>query len=244
MKILIIGGGGREHALAWKIAQSDLVERVYVAPGNAGTAAEPRTENVAIGVDQLDALAGFAADARIDLTVVGPEAPLVMGVVDRFAQAGLDCFGPSGAAARLEGSKTFAKDFMQRHAIPTAAYGSFTEAEAAIGALDALGCPVVVKADGLAAGKGVVIARTRDQAEAAITGMLTRQLHGAAGRRVVVEQFLDGEEASFICMVDGESILPMASSQDHKAAHDGDTGPNTGGLGACSPAPVVDDAMH
>lgn len=244
MKILIIGGGGREHALAWKAAQSDLVERVYVAPGNAGTAAEPRTENVAIGFDQLDALAGFAADARIDLTVVGPEAPLVMGVVDRFAQAGLDCFGPSGAAARLEGSKTFAKDFMRRHAIPTAAYGSFTEAGAAIGALDAFGCPVVVKADGLAAGKGVVIARTRDQAEAAITGMLTRQLHGAAGRRVVVEQFLDGEEASFICMVDGETILPMASSQDHKAAHDGDTGPNTGGMGACSPAPVVDDAMH
>jgi len=244
VKILIIGGGGREHALAWKIAQSELVERVYVAPGNAGTAAEPRTENIAISPGQLDALAGFAADARIDLTVVGPEAPLVMGVVDRFARAGLDCFGPNAAAARLEGSKTFAKDFMQRHAIPTAAYGSFTEAEAAISALDAFGCPVVVKADGLAAGKGVVIARTRDQAEAAITGMLTRQLHGAAGRRVVVEQFLDGEEASFICMVDGESILPMASSQDHKAAHDGDTGPNTGGMGACSPAPVVDDAMH
>lgn len=244
MKILIAGGGGREHALAWKAAQSARVERVYVAPGNAGTGAEERVQNIAIDADDIHALARFAEDERIDLTLIGPEAPLVMGVADLFAERGLACFGPSRAAARLEGSKTFAKDFLQRHAIPTAAYGSFTDADAALAFLDSFEAPVVVKADGLAAGKGVVIAPTRARAEAAITEMLTQQRYGDAGSRVVVEQFLEGEEASFICMVAGEAVLPMASSQDHKAAHDGDTGPNTGGMGACSPAPIVDDAMH
>ena len=218
MKILIVGGGGREHALAWKAAQSELVERVYVAPGNAGTAAEACTENVDISAEDIHALARFALDRQIDLTIIGPETPLVMGVVDLFAQHGLNCFGPSRSAARLEGSKTFAKDFLMRHAIPTPAYGSFTEAGAAIGYLDSVDYPVVIKADGLAAGKGVLIAESRRQAESAITGILTEKRYGEAGNRVVVEQFLEGEEASFICMVDGESILPMASSQDHKAA--------------------------
>ena len=247
MKALIVGGGGREHALAWKAAQSALVERVYVAPGNAGTATEARVENVDIDAGDIPALARFAADHDIALTIIGPEAPLVMGVADAFAERGLNCFGPSRAAARLEGSKTFAKDFLRRHAIPTSAYGSFSDAAAAISHLDSLGAddwPAVIKADGLAAGKGVVIAESRREAEAAITDMLTANRYGGAGSRVVVEQFLEGEEASFICMVDGESILPMASSQDHKAAHDGDTGPNTGGMGAYSPAPIVDDAMH
>ena len=247
MKVLIVGGGGREHALAWKAAQSKLVERVYVAPGNAGTAAEARVENVDIDAADLPALARFAGEHAMDLTIIGPEAPLVMGVVDVFARHGLNCFGPSRAAARLEGSKTFAKDFLRRHAIPTSAYGSFSDATAALGYLDSAAdptYPLVIKADGLAAGKGVVIAASRAQAEAAITDMLTANRYGDAGNRVVVEQFLEGEEASFICMVDGESILPMASSQDHKTAHDGDTGPNTGGMGAYSPAPIVDDAMH
>ena len=248
MKVLIVGGGGREHALAWKAAQSKLVERVYVAPGNAGTAAEARVENVDIDAEDLAALARFAGEHAVELTIIGPEAPLVMGVVDVFARHGLNCFGPSRAAARLEGSKTFAKDFLRRHAIPTSAYGSFSDATAAVGYLDSavepITYPLVIKADGLAAGKGVVIAESRAQAEAAITDMLTANRYGDAGSRVVVEQFLEGEEASFICMVDGESILPMASSQDHKTAHDGDTGPNTGGMGAYSPAPIVDEAMH
>ncbi|MDD9884425.1 MAG: phosphoribosylamine--glycine ligase [Gammaproteobacteria bacterium] len=244
LKILIIGGGGREHALAWKAAQSALVARVFVAPGNAGTSAEPRVENIDIGADDIDALARFAAESRVDLSIVGPEAALVAGVADRFARAGLACFGPSRAAAQLEGSKTFAKDFMRRHAIPTAAWGSFTDADAATKALDDFACPVVVKADGLAAGKGVVIAQTRAAAAAAAAEMLSGHRHGDAGRRVVVEEFLAGEEVSFICMSDGASILPLASSQDHKAAHDGDAGPNTGGMGACSPAPLVDAAMH
>jgi len=244
LNILIIGGGGREHALAWKAAQSALVARVFVAPGNAGTSAEPRVENIGIGADDIDALARFAAEARVDLSIVGPEAALVAGVADRFARAGLACFGPSRAAAQLEGSKTFAKDFMRRHAIPTAAWGSFTDADAATKALDDFACPVVVKADGLAAGKGVVIAQTRAAAAAAAAEMLSGHRHGDAGRRVVVEEFLAGEEVSFICMSDGTSILPLASSQDHKAAHDGDAGPNTGGMGACSPAPLVDAAMH
>ena len=244
MKILIVGGGGREHALAWKAAQSERVERVYVAPGNAGTAAEACTENVDISAEDIHALARFAVDRQIDLTIIGPETPLVMGVVDLFTQHGLNCFGPSRSAARLEGSKTFAKDFLMRHAIPTPAYGSFTEAGAAIDYLDSVDYPVVIKADGLAAGKGVLIAESRRQAESAITGILTEKRYGEAGNRVVVEQFLEGEEASFICMVAGESILPMASSQDHKAAYNGDTGPNTGGMGAYSPAPIIDDAMH
>lgn len=244
MKVLIIGGGGREHALAWKAAQSELVERVYVAPGNAGTAAESRVENVAIGAEDIHALADFAANRRIDLTIVGAETPLVMGIVDHFGERGLKCFGPNRAAARLEGSKTFAKDFARRHGIPTASHAGFRDVEAALAHLDSVTYPVVVKADGLAAGKGVVIAQSRPQAEAALREMLTQRRYGDAGSRVLVEQFLSGEEASFICLVDGESILHMASSQDHKAAHDGDTGPNTGGMGAYSPAPIVDDAMH
>ncbi|MGI9311468.1 MAG: phosphoribosylamine--glycine ligase, partial [bacterium] len=257
MKVLIIGGGGREHALAWKAARSRLVERVYVAPGNAGTAAEPRVRNIAIAADDLANLADFAAEQRVGLTIVGPETPLVMGVVDLFEQRNLRCFGPRRAAARLEGSKTFAKDFLRRHAIPTADYAAFTDADAAIAYVNARATAragagvnehaddaLVIKADGLAAGKGVVIARSRAQAHAAITAMLTERRHGDAGRRVVIEEFLAGEEASFICMVDGEAILPMASSQDHKAARDGDAGPNTGGMGAYSPAAVIDDALH
>ena len=244
MKVLIVGGGGREHALAWKAAQSELVERVYVAPGNAGTAAEARVENIDIRADASDEMVHFAADHDIGLTIIGPESPLVMGVVDRFAQQGLQCFGPSRAAAALEGSKTFAKDFLKRHAIPTAASGSFTVLDEALDYLDSGAYPVVIKADGLAAGKGVVIAESRRQAEAAITDMLIANRYGDAGSRVVIEEFIEGEEASFICMVDGESILPLASSQDHKAAQDGDTGPNTGGMGAYSPAAIVDQAMH
>ena len=243
MKVLIIGGGGREHALAWKVAQSELVERVYVAPGNAGTALEPRVENIAIAADDIHALARFAEAQRIDLTIVGPEVPLVMGITDLFAQRGLKCFGPSQKAAQLEGSKTFAKSFMQRHAIPSAAYQNFTVAADAIAHLAACAYPLVLKADGLASGKGVVIAESRAQAEQAIMAMLSENQFGAAGKRVLIEEFLHGEEVSFICMVDGEHILPMATSQDHKAAYDGDTGPNTGGMGAYSPAPI-DDAMH
>lgn len=244
MKVLVVGGGGREHALAWKAAQSPRVERVYAAPGNAGTACEPRVTNIDIDAEDIGALADFAADENIALTVVGPEAPLVNGIADLFAARGLACFGPRRAAAQLEGSKTFAKDFLKRHAIPTAAYGSFTDAATAVDFLDSFEGKVVVKADGLAAGKGVVIADSRAQAERAIREMLTQKRFGDAGRRVVVEQFLDGEEASFICMLAGESVLPLATSQDHKAAHDGDTGPNTGGMGACSPAPGIDAAMH
>jgi len=244
LQILIIGGGGREHALAWAAARSAQVARVFVAPGNAGTALEARVENIRIAADDLDALAKFAADKRIDLTIVGPEAPLVAGLADRFAADGLACFGPTAAAAQLEGSKTFAKDFMRRHAIPTAAYSSFTDTADAIAALDDFAVPVVVKADGLAAGKGVVVAASRAEARAAIESMLCGARHGAAGRRVVVEEFIEGEEVSFICMSDGEALLPLASSQDHKAAHDGDAGPNTGGMGALSPAPRVDAALH
>ena len=244
MKVLIVGGGGREHALAWKAAQSALVEQVYVAPGNAGTGGEARVANVAIDSGDIPALAGFAEAHKIGLTIIGPEAPLVAGVADVFRERGLACFGPGRAAARLEGSKTFAKEFLHRHAIPTAAWGSFNDLGAALAYLNSAACPVVIKADGLAAGKGVVIAETRAAAHGAITDMLTDRRCGDAARRVVVEEFLEGEEVSFICMVDGETILPLASSQDHKAAGDGDTGPNTGGMGACSPAPVVDDALH
>ncbi len=243
MKVLVIGGGGREHALAWKLAASPLVSRVYVAPGNAGTALEPGVENVAIGAEDVEALQAFARENDIALTVVGPEAPLVAGIVDRFRDAGLGCFGPVAAAARLEGSKAFAKAFMQRHAIPTADYGEFTGVDAAMAHVDAGAFPVVIKADGLAAGKGVIIAPDRETAVAAITDMLSGNRFGEAGHRVVIESFLEGEEASFICMVDGSNVLPMASSQDHKAALDGDRGPNTGGMGAYSPAPVVDAAL-
>jgi len=244
MKVLIVGGGGREHALAWAAAKSARVEKVYVAPGNAGTAAEPRCENVAIAANDLDGLLGFAREQGIGLTIVGPEDPLVAGIVDRFVDAGLNCFGPRAAAARLEGSKAFAKDFMARHGIPTAAYGKFTEVNPAIEFIRAHGAPIVVKADGLAAGKGVIVAQTTSEAEAAVLDMLAGNAFGDAGHRVVIEEFLSGEEASFIVMADGRNILPLATSQDHKAAGDGDTGPNTGGMGAYSPAPVVDEEMH
>ncbi len=239
MKVLIIGGGGREHALAWKAAQSPGIETVYVAPGNAGTAREPKLENVAIAAEDIDALLAFARGAQVGLTIVGPEAPLVAGVVDRFTAAGLRCFGPSAAAARLEGSKAFSKDFLARHGIPTAGYRVFTEIEPAAAYVRERGAPLVVKADGLAAGKGVVVAPSVDEALAAVQEMLAGNRFGEAGHRVVVEDFLSGEEASFIVMVDGEHVLPMASSQDHKARDDGDRGPNTGGMGAYSPAPVV-----
>ena len=244
MKVLVVGGGGREHALAWKLAQSPQVETVYVAPGNAGTAREPGIENVAIGAEDLDALLAFASEQTIDLTVVGPEAPLVAGIVDRFAAAGLRCFGPSAGAAQLEGSKTFCKDFLARQAIPTAAYASFTDVDEAIAYIRTQGAPIVVKADGLAAGKGVILAQTEDEAIAAVRDMLAGNAFGEAGNRVVVEEFLVGEEASFIVMVDGEHVLAMASSQDHKARDDGDLGPNTGGMGAYSPAPVVTPEIH
>jgi phosphoribosylamine--glycine ligase len=244
MNVLVVGSGGREHALAWQAAKSPRVEKVFVAPGNAGTASEPGVENIAISSGDLDGLLGFASEQGIGLTIVGPEDPLVHGIVDRFSEAGLACFGPAAAAAQLEGSKSFAKDFMARHGIPTAAYGKFTEVEPAIEFIRNQGAPIVVKADGLAAGKGVIIAETTTQAEAAVLDMLAGNAFGEAGHRVVIEEFLEGEEASFIVMADGKNILPLATSQDHKAMGDGDTGPNTGGMGAYSPAPVVDEALH
>ncbi|MCW8945491.1 MAG: phosphoribosylamine--glycine ligase [Sedimenticola sp.] len=244
MNILIIGGGGREHALAWKAAQSPLAEKIYLAPGNAGTALEPGMENVSIGVEDIQALVEFAKEQEIGLTIVGPEAPLVLGVVDAFKSSGLNCFGPSQGAAQLEGSKAFTKDFLARHQIPTAAYGNFTEVDEALTYLHQVGVPIVIKADGLAAGKGVIIATDMADAEATVRDMLSGNSFGEAGHRVVIEEFLVGEEASFIVMVDGEHILPMASSQDHKARDNGDKGPNTGGMGAYSPAPVVTPAMH
>ncbi|MBX2824121.1 MAG: phosphoribosylamine--glycine ligase [Gammaproteobacteria bacterium] len=244
MKILIIGSGGREHALAWKVAQSPRVDTVFVAPGNAGTALEHKVSNVDISADDLDALESFAVDNRIDLCIVGPEAPLVAGVVDRFQARGLTIFGPTAAAARLEASKSYTKDFLQRHAIPTARYGVFTDVATAADFIESTGAPIVIKADGLAAGKGVVVAHTTREAMSAVHDMLAGNAFGEAGHKVVIEEFLRGEEASFIAMVDGENLIPFASSQDHKAAGDGDTGPNTGGMGAYSPAPVVTDAMH
>jgi len=244
MHLLLIGNGGREHALAWKLARSPLVDRVSCAPGNPGTAAEPNVTNVPIPADDLDALLAFARAESVDLTVVGPEAPLVAGIADRFAEAGLKLFGPSAAAARLEGSKAFAKDFMARHAIPTAAHATFEEPAAALAWLDAHGAPVVVKADGLAAGKGVVVAEDIATARAAVTDMLGGVRFGEAGRRVVLEAFLEGEEASFIAVVSGRTAVPLATSQDHKRRDAGDLGPNTGGMGAYSPAPVVTDAVH
>ncbi len=239
MKVLIVGAGGREHALAWKALQSPQVDRVYVAPGNAGTALEDGIENIAIGAEDIEALLEFASGNDIGLTIVGPEAPLVAGIVDRFEAAGLTIFGPSAKAAQLEGSKTFTKDFLARHQIPSAAYQSFTEIDAACAYAASMGTPIVIKADGLAAGKGVIIAQSPAEAEAAITDMLAGNRFGEAGHRVVVEEFLQGEEASYICIVDGEQVLPMASSQDHKARDNGDLGPNTGGMGAYSPAPVL-----
>jgi len=243
MKVLIIGGGGREHALAWRVTQSEQVEIVYVAPGNAGTEMEKGVENIALASEDVEGLLAFALKNRIDLTIVGPEAPLVAGIVDQFTAAGLPCFGPSAAAAQLEGSKIFAKDFMAKHGIPTAAFGSFTDIEKANAFIRQHGAPVVVKADGLAAGKGVIIATTLAEAEMAVSDMLAGNAFGEAGHRVVIEEFLEGEEASFIVMTDGTHILPLASSQDHKARDEGDLGPNTGGMGAYSPAPVVDDAL-
>jgi phosphoribosylamine--glycine ligase len=244
MQVLIIGGGGREHALAWKVAQSPRVVRVYVAPGNAGTAHEAKCQNVAIGAEDVDGLLRFAQDNLVDLTIVGPEAPLVLGVVDRFQSAGLRIFGPTQKGAQLEGSKAFAKDFLARHKIPTAAYGNFTDVAAAELFIHSHGAPIVVKADGLAAGKGVIIAHSEAEACAAVRDMLAGNAFGEAGHRVVVEEFLEGEEASFIVMADGKHVLPLATSQDHKRIGDGDTGPNTGGMGAYSPAPVVTPALH
>jgi len=244
MNVLIIGNGGREHALAWKIAQAESTSHVYVAPGNAGTHNEAKISNVDIGVEDIAALVSFATQEGIDLTIVGPEAPLVIGVVDAFTNAGLKCFGPTEGAAQLEGSKAFTKDFLAKHQIPTAAYQVFTNAEDACQYITEQGAPIVVKADGLAAGKGVIVATTVEQAQDAARDMLIDNKFGDAGARVVVEEFLAGEEASFIVMVDGDNILPLATSQDHKARDNGDQGPNTGGMGAYSPAPVVDEAMH
>jgi phosphoribosylamine--glycine ligase len=244
MKVLVIGSGGREHALAWKIAQSERVSEIIVAPGNAGTATENKCRNANVAVDNIDGLLSLARNAKVDVTVVGPEIPLVAGVVDRFREAGLRIFGPTAAAAQLEGSKAYAKDFLARHGIPTAFYGVFTEVEPALAYLQEKGAPIVVKADGLAAGKGVIVAMSLQEAEDAVRDMLSGNAFGAAGARVVIEEFLDGEEASFISMVDGVTALPMATSQDHKRVGDGDTGPNTGGMGAYSPAPVVTPEVH
>ena len=244
MKILVVGGGGREHALAWKVALSNKVEEVFVAPGNAGTASEPKLSNINIQAEDIGRLKQFALEQAIDLTIVGPEAPLVAGIVDAFQATGLKIFGPSKAAAQLEGSKAFTKDFLARHKIPTADYAVFTEVAGALDYIHKKGAPIVIKADGLAAGKGVVVANNIDQAESAIRDMLGGNSFGDAGHRVVIEEFMVGEEASFICMVDGENILPMASSQDHKARDDGDRGPNTGGMGAYSPAPVITTTIH
>ena len=244
LTVLVVGGGGREHALAWKLAQSERVARVLVAPGNAGTAREPRVENVAVGAEDIDGLAALAHDRSVDLTVVGPEAPLVAGISDRFEAEDLRVFGPSAAAARLEGSKAFTKAFLASRGIPTARYAEFTDPAEAAAHVREHGAPIVVKADGLAAGKGVVVARSEAEALAAVDSMLSGRAFGDAGRRIVIEEFLAGEEASFICVVGGGEVVALASSQDHKAAGEGDTGPNTGGMGAYSPAPVVDDAVH
>lgn len=244
MKILVIGSGGREHALAWKLAQSARVDEVLVAPGNAGTARERKCRNVAVDIKDIEALLQLARRETVALTVVGPEGPLVAGVVDRFRAEGQRIFGPTAAAAQLEGSKAFAKDFLARHGIPTAHYAVHTEVDAALAYIRDKGAPIVVKADGLAAGKGVIVAMTLDEAETAVRDMLSGNAFGAAGARVVIEEFLDGEEASFISMVDGSTALPMATSQDHKRVGDGDTGPNTGGMGAYSPAPVVTPEVH
>jgi len=239
MKILIIGSGGREHALAWKCAQSLKVDEVLVAPGNAGTAGEHKVRNVAVSSDDIEGLLALAREEKIGLTIVGPEAPLVAGIVDRFNALGLPCFGPTAAAAQLEGSKAFTKDFLARHNIPTAAYRNFSELQPALEYIREQGAPIVIKADGLAAGKGVIVAMRLEEAEQAATDMLAGGSFGDAGARIVVEEYLDGEEASFIIITDGDSILPLATSQDHKARDEGDVGPNTGGMGAYSPAPVV-----
>lgn len=244
MNVLIIGGGGREHALAWKAAQNPAVNTVFVAPGNAGTALENKLKNIPIEVENISALVEFAKTNTVALTIVGPEVPLVLGVVDAFQAEGLAIFGPTQGAAQLEGSKAFTKDFLARHQIPTAAYANFTDIEPAIAYVRQQGAPIVIKADGLAAGKGVIVAMTLEEAEEAIKDMLAGNAFGEAGSRVVIEEFLTGEEASFIVMVDGKNVLPMATSQDHKRVGEKDTGPNTGGMGAYSPAPVVTDEIH
>ena len=244
MKVLVIGSGGREHALAWKAAQSSDVEKVFVAPGNAGTATEDKLENVDISVGDLQGLADFAKTNNVELTIVGPEAPLVDGVVDLFEQQGLNIFGPSQGAAQLEGSKSFTKDFLARQNIPTAAYQTFEQIDPAVAYVKEMGAPIVVKADGLAAGKGVIVAMKEQEAIDAIEDMLAGNAFGDAGSRVVIEEFLTGEEASFIVMVDGKNVLPFATSQDHKRAYNNDEGPNTGGMGAYSPAPVVTDEVY
>ncbi len=244
MKVLVVGGGGREHALAWKVAQSNDVDTVFVAPGNAGTATEQKISNVQIGTEEKTKLIDFALSEKIDLTIIGPENPLVAGMVDEFTAAGLRCFGPSKSAAMLEGSKTFTKEFLKRHNIPTAEYEVFTETQAAINYVRGKTMPIVIKADGLAAGKGVIIADSEQVAIETINDMLSGNKYGEAGHRVVIEEFLTGEEVSFIVMVDGEHVLPLASSQDHKARDNGDKGPNTGGMGAYSPAPVVTSSLH
>jgi len=244
MNIMIIGSGGREHALAWKVAQSARVTQVFVVPGNAGTAREAKVSNVAIDTGDFDALAAFASQQGIALTIVGPEGPLVAGLVDHFERLGLPCFGPRQGAAQLEGSKAFTKDFLARHNIPTAAYANFTALEPALAWLRTQSLPIVIKADGLAAGKGVIIAQTLAEAETTVRDMLSGNSFGNAGHRVVIEEFMVGEEASFIVLVDGLTALPFATSQDHKARDDGDKGPNTGGMGAYSPAPVVTPEIH
>jgi phosphoribosylamine--glycine ligase len=244
MKVLVVGSGGREHALAWKIACSERVERVFVAPGNAGTAREKKVENIPIGADELNALSRFAEDQAIHLTIVGPEAPLVQGITDAFLEKGLPCFGPTRRAALLEGSKAYAKDFLTRHKIPTASSKTFSEIAPARDYIRNQGAPIVVKADGLAAGKGVILAESESEAIAAAEGMLSGKDFGDAGKQVVIEEVLQGEEASFIVMVDGFNVLPLATSQDHKAINDGDTGANTGGMGAYSPAPVLTQDIY
>ena len=244
MKILIVGGGGREHALSWKCAQSPLAEEVFVAPGNAGTGQEDQVTNVAISAEDTERLLAFALDSSIDLTIVGPEVPLVSGIVDRFSEHGLACFGPTAAAARLEGSKSFAKEFMHRNNIDSARFETFDSAKEAQQYIRSVGVPIVVKADGLAAGKGVTVAFDQETALAAVSECLDENRFGSAGARVIIEDYLQGEEVSFICMVDGKNVLPLASSQDHKARDDGDRGPNTGGMGAYSPAPVITESIH
>ena len=244
MNILIIGGGGREHALAWKSAQSPGVKKVYVAPGNAGSALEDKVENIPLAPSDTPGLIEFARGHAVSLTIVGPEAPLVSGVVDAFTDAGLHCFGPCADAARLEGSKSFSKAFMRRYGIPTAAYETFTELGAAMDYIESRNPPVVVKADGLAAGKGVIIAQTRAEAGRAVTDMMAAGKFGAAGQRVVIEEFIAGEETSFMVISDGVNIIPLASSQDHKARDDGDAGPNTGGMGAYSPSAIMTRDLH
>ena len=244
MKILIVGNGGRDHAIAWKCSLSPKADKIYVAPGNAGTAGENKVENIAIAADDIDNLLKFALKEKIDLTIIGPEAPLVAGVVDKFNDAGLVCFGPNKQASQLEGSKSFTKDFLKRYEIPTADYETFDNSEAAINYINEKGAPLVVKADGLAAGKGVIVAMNVDEAVTAVKDILDKNNFGEAGTKIVIEEFLHGEEASFIVVTDGEKVLPLATSQDHKARDNDDKGPNTGGMGAYSPAPIITEDLN